>query len=114
MFLRLCLVVCLALAAVNGRVFKPKPFLTESFIDEINSAQTTWKASPSKFMSWSKESIKRLMGVRPEYFEQHKSLTPIEHEVPNDLPENFDARDQWPNCPTLKEVRDQGRSVLFY
>lgn len=25
-----------------------------------------------------------------------------------DLPDNFDARDKWTNCPTLKEVRDQG------
>lgn len=24
------------------------------------------------------------------------------------LPKNFDAREQWPNCPTLKEIRDQG------
>lgn len=24
------------------------------------------------------------------------------------LPTNFDAREQWPNCPTLKEIRDQG------
>jgi hypothetical protein len=44
MFLRICLVVCLALAAVNGRVAKPKPFLTQELIDEINAAQTTWKA----------------------------------------------------------------------
>jgi len=108
MFLRLCLAVCLALAVVNGRVVKPKPFLTKDFIHEINAAQTTWKAGPSKFMSWSKESVQRLMGVRPEYFEQHKLITPIEHDVPNDLPDNFDARTQWPNCPTLKEVRDQG------
>jgi len=108
MFLRLCLVACLALAAVNGRVVKHKPFLTEEFVNEINAAQSTWKATPSKFMSWSKESIKRLMGVRPEYFEQHKQLTPIVHNVPNDLPDNFDARTQWPNCATLKEVRDQG------
>ena len=25
-----------------------------------------------------------------------------------DLPAAFDAREQWPNCPTIKEVRDQG------
>ena len=25
-----------------------------------------------------------------------------------DLPETFDAREQWPNCPTVKEIRDQG------
>ncbi|XP_023608826.1 cathepsin B, partial [Myotis lucifugus] len=24
------------------------------------------------------------------------------------LPENFDARENWPNCPTIKEIRDQG------
>ena len=26
----------------------------------------------------------------------------------NDLPTNFDPRTQWPQCPSLKEVRDQG------
>jgi len=24
------------------------------------------------------------------------------------LPDSFDARTQWPDCPTIKEVRDQG------
>lgn len=24
------------------------------------------------------------------------------------FPDSFDPREQWPNCPTLKEVRDQG------
>jgi cathepsin B len=108
MFLRLCLVVCLALAAVNGGILKPKPFLTEGLVNEINAAKTTWKAEPSKFMSWTEKSIKRLMGVRPEYWAQHKLMTPIEHEVPTALPDNFDARTQWPNCPSIKEVRDQG------
>ena len=27
-----------------------------------------------------------------------------------DLPASFDARDQWKNCPTIQEVRDQGSS----
>ncbi|CAF5225742.1 unnamed protein product, partial [Rotaria magnacalcarata] len=39
---------------------------------------------------------------------QHKLITPIQHEVPKGLPDNFDARDQWPNCQSIKEVRDQG------
>jgi cathepsin B len=110
MLLRLCLAVCLAFVVVNGRV--TKPFLTAQLVDEINAAQTTWKAESSKFMTWSRQSIKRLMGVRPDYFEQHKLMKPIEHEVPNDLPATFDARDQWPTCASIKEVRDQGRSVL--
>jgi len=108
MLLRICLAVCLAFIAVNGRIVKPKPFLTDSFINEINSAQSTWTAGPSKFMSWSKHSIKRLMGVRPEYFEQHKLMHTIQQEVPADLPDNFDARVQWANCPIIAEVRDQG------
>jgi cathepsin B len=108
MFLRLSLAICLALVAVNGRVAKPKQLVTQALINEINSAQTTWKAGPTKFMSWSESAIKRLMGVRPEYAERHKLLTPIEHEVPIDLPDNFDARTQWPHCPTIGEVRDQG------
>jgi len=108
MFLRLCLAICLALVAVNGRVAKPKQLVTQDLIDEINSAQTTWKAGSTKFMSWTDSAIKRLMGVRPEYAERHKLLTPIEHQVPIDLPDSFDARTQWPDCPTIKEIRDQG------
>ncbi|CAF4129098.1 unnamed protein product [Rotaria sp. Silwood2] len=109
MFFRFCIFVYLALITVNSRILKPKrSLLSLNLVNEINSAQTTWKAKPSKFMSWSQESIERLMGVHPEYFEHHKELEILEHDVPNDLPENFDAREQWPNCPTLKEVRDQG------
>lgn len=25
-----------------------------------------------------------------------------------ELPDNFDSRTQWPNCPTINEIRDQG------
>ncbi|CAH2323019.1 cathepsin B [Pelobates cultripes] len=25
-----------------------------------------------------------------------------------DLPENFDSQEAWPNCPTIREIRDQG------
>ncbi|CAF1157657.1 unnamed protein product [Rotaria sordida] len=110
MHLHLCLIVCLTLSAVYSRDIKSsqKPLLSEKFINGINTAQSTWKAAPSKFMTWSKASVKRLMGVLPEHFIQVKHLDPLVHDVPKDLPDNFDARDQWPNCPSIKEVRDQG------
>jgi hypothetical protein len=113
MFLRICLVVCLALAAVNGRVAKPKPFLTQELIDEINAAQTTWKAGPSKFMLWPEKSVKRLMGVRPEYFEQHKLITPIEHEVPADLPDNLLVHNGQIVHQLTKFVIKEGRFCLI-
>lgn len=31
-----------------------------------------------------------------------------EEPIRDDLPENFDAREKWPNCPTIGEIRDQG------
>jgi len=100
----------LALSIVDSRKseLSKKALLSDKFIAKINAAQSTWKAGPSKFDSWSKSSIKRLMGVLPDHAEQIKHVHQKIHAVPNDLPVNFDARVQWPNCPSIQEVRDQG------
>jgi len=110
MHLHFCLVVCLSLTVVYSRdiVSSKKPLLSEGFIARINAAQSTWTAAPSKFMTWSKSSVKRLMGVLPDHFKQIKHVDKLVHNVPNDLPDNFDARVQWSNCPSIGEVRDQG------
>ncbi|KAK9694078.1 Papain family cysteine protease [Popillia japonica] len=45
------------------------------------------------------------MGALPE----DKKLPQLEHslfDVP--IPDNFDSRDEWPHCPTIREIRDQG------
>lgn len=107
MLLRLSLIVSL-IFIIHGE-YTANPHLSSELVHTINAMQTTWKATPkSKFLSWSKESIQRLMGVHPNNAQVHEQLEVLIHEVPKDLPENFDSRDQWPNCPTLKEVRDQG------
>ncbi|CAF0963250.1 unnamed protein product [Adineta steineri] len=110
MHLSICFILCVGLAIVSSRdVEKSKrPLFSENFISHINSAQSKWKAGPNKFQTWTKSAVKRLMGVHKDHFIQIKNLDPIVHEVPNDLPTNFDAREQWPNCPSIKEVRDQG------
>ncbi|CAF4232173.1 unnamed protein product, partial [Adineta steineri] len=110
MHLSICFILCVGLAIVSSRdVEKSKrPLFSENFISHINSAQSKWKAGPNKFQTWTKSAVKRLMGVHKDHFIQIKNLDPIVHEVPNDLPTNFDAREQWPNCPSVKEVRDQG------
>ena len=50
------------------------------------------------------------MGVDMEASLQYAEATlPVkEFTGLTDLPDSFDARDKWTNCPTLKEVRDQG------
>lgn len=83
--------------------------LSKSMIFYINEkANTTWKAGPSKFDEWSMHSIKRLMGVPLEHMGHvNSNLDVVTHDY-QDLPDSFDSREQWPNCPTLQEVRDQG------
>ena len=100
-----------SLAIVNDDLYYINP-LSKSMIFFINEkANTTWRAGPSKFDDWSMASIKRLMGVPLEHMGHVSSnLNVVKHDLRNinDLPENFDSREQWPNCPTLQEVRDQG------
>ncbi len=79
----------------------------------INSKfNTTWVAAPTKFDEWSMASIKRLMGVPLSAMKNEqitRDLFVFKHETNvHDIPEQFDSREQWANCPTLKEIRDQG------
>ncbi|XP_063704138.1 cathepsin B [Culicoides brevitarsis] len=82
--------------------------LSDKFIEEINSKATTWRAGRNFDESVSMDYIRKMMGVHPD---AHRFRDPVMlHEISDDedFPENFDAREQWPNCPTIKEVRDQG------
>ncbi|XP_006824805.1 cathepsin B-like, partial [Saccoglossus kowalevskii] len=53
--------------------------------------------------------------VKPDYVkglcgslkEDPKQKLPVRVHPIVFLPDTFDARTQWPNCPTIKEVRDQ-------
>jgi cathepsin B len=88
----------------NNLYFLPTSDLMMYHINEV--VKPTWKAGPSKFKDWSMQSIKRLMGVL-NIGRITEFLAVKEHEV-KDIPDEFDSRVQWPNCPTIKEVRDQG------
>ena len=71
------------------------------------------------FENVSLEHVKGLCGVVKG--ENEISLPVRTHHIdPTSLPDTFDARTQWPRCPTIKEIRDQGscgscwvRSRLF-
>lgn len=81
--------------------------LSDQFIRRVNKHQSTWKAGRNFAPDVSMKYIKRLMGVHPDddkhrLPEKDRTLSAIR------LPENFDARQQWPDCPTISEIRDQG------
>jgi len=50
-------------------------------------------------------NIKKLMGVKkqPEWMKLPKS----ELLAAVSIPDSFDSRTQWPNCESIKEIRDQ-------
>ncbi|XP_046392676.1 cathepsin B [Ischnura elegans] len=82
--------------------------LSDEFVNHINSLNTTWKAGHNFGPHVSMKYIKRLMGVHPE--SRLHRLPEREHYLLGDeeIPENFDSRKQWPHCPTISEIRDQG------
>lgn len=90
---------------------EPEP-LTDHMVFFINvKANTTWRAEKNKFHEWSHAAVKRLMGV-PKNYLQHitEGLDVLTHPQTNlvMVPDQFDSRENWPDCPTLKEIRDQG------
>lgn len=81
--------------------------LSDKFIGQINKRANTWRAGSNFDPTTSMKYIRRLMGVHPD---SYKFRLPEKlHSIrDNDIPESFDSREQWPDCPTIKEIRDQG------
>lgn len=45
----------------------------------------------------------------------HRARTPLmrhDESKVKDLPENFDSRENWPHCYTIKDIRNQGGKFL--
>jgi len=97
----IALVTLIAISMVSANVY---PNL--NIIDEINSLETTWIAGENKrFTNMQLEEIKGLMGsleTPPELLLPQKKLFRA-----SNLPENFDLREAYPQCESLKEIRDQ-------
>lgn len=83
--------------------------LSDNFIERINSMNTTWTAGRNFHPETSMNFLKGLLGVHPD----HQLYLPAQKPsmlfgVSDPLPESFDPRDKWPDCPTLKYIPDQG------
>jgi len=81
--------------------------------EEVNSMNTTWKASvPSKFQLLKTENEMKFFlgsniktGERKERYNAKRKTYGTENL--KSLPENFDSRDQWSGCDSIKEIQDQ-------
>jgi len=81
--------------------------LSDEFINEINSKQATWKAGRNFGKNLPLDSLYQMMGSLPKTGMNRLPLKDALSETAQDIPDNFDAREQWPNCPTIGEIRDQ-------
>ncbi|VDK63538.1 unnamed protein product [Onchocerca ochengi] len=83
----------------------------QELIDYINSNQNLWKAGPNKFNLYSNEVKYGLLGVNnlnnlKQMVKGKKNLSPTRH-FDVHIPESFDAREKWPECASLRNIRDQ-------
>lgn len=95
--------------AIIPIIADPHYALSDEFIDKINAKQKLWTAGRNFHPNTPYEHLKRLAGTFPNMI--LRSEAPIVKHDPAliaSLPENFDPRDKWSNCPTLNEIRDQG------
>jgi len=91
----------------KGRSNKAPAFDAE-LVKHINSLKTTWRAEPvayRRFANLTVSDVKRMMGSRRG---QEGTLGRV-FRAKSDFvaPASFDARKNWPNCPTVAQIRDQ-------
>lgn len=84
---------------------RPNPSLRSSeLVNLINKANTTWTAGHN-FQNVDISYVKGLCGT----ILNGPKLPEMVHKIEGiNLPDSFDPRQQWPNCPTLQQIRDQG------
>uniref|UniRef100_A0A0A1WP53 Cathepsin B n=1 Tax=Zeugodacus cucurbitae TaxID=28588 RepID=A0A0A1WP53_ZEUCU len=84
-------------------------FLSNEFIELVRNKAKTWTPGRNFHESIGEKYIRGLMGVHPD---SHKFALPQlikeSEESEIELPEEFDSRKQWSQCPTISEIRDQG------
>ncbi|KAI0226103.1 Cathepsin B [Lamellibrachia satsuma] len=105
------IIFCLGSALANVASIKSLPdheALSQEMVDYINlKAKTTWEARHnSKGVPVS--HVKMLRGALKQNL-NGPTFETIEHEVNLDaIPKEFDSRKEWPQCPSIREIQDQG------
>ena len=72
---------------------------------KMNKNQAKWKQGNNKyFRGWDMKKIKSILGTKVEKIEGAPEKKIMAQRT---LPDSFDARNQWPFCGSLNEIRDQ-------
>lgn len=97
----------IALCSVS--VLSKSSFINEDIVDKINSIQTSWTAHESpRFYNYQIQDVKNLCGVDINTVSHLSPLIDFDYYYySTDIPNHFDAREEWPECPNIGNIRDQ-------
>ncbi|XP_066149101.1 cathepsin B-like [Euwallacea fornicatus] len=105
--MRTFLFVLGALALASGLPSKKLHPLSDEYIAELNSKQSTWKAGRN-FAVEDYELFKVLASGAKKG--PARNVPVLIHDESEDVPESFDAREAWPDCADIIGlIRDQSR-----
>jgi len=82
------------------------PAQTQDMIDQINALQSTWQAGYNP--RFGNHTVGHVRGLCGTYYDRR---FPVKHDTTYlrlDIPTSFDSREQWPQCASLRDIRDQG------
>lgn len=79
-------------------------------IDRLNDLMTRFvlQAGHNWAPHFKVQDFKKLLGVPIDEIAFEDDLPLKEYEATGEIPKEFDARKQWPKCPSIREIRDQG------
>lgn len=85
-------------------------FLSDEYINEINGKQSLWRAGRNFNPETSLTYLRRLLGVKKQLNADLSELKPDQPiwQPLIDLPDQFDPREKWPECDSIRKIYDQG------
>lgn len=96
------------LAIVAGCAVAHELAVSDSVIRKVNRAQSLWRAEHNEITRLPKEEARKLLGVDMEglraYTWRAQEFTAAELAA---TPAVFDSRQQWPQCDTMRQIRNQ-------
>ncbi|XP_053607230.1 cathepsin B-like [Plodia interpunctella] len=82
--------------------------LSDEYIERINTKQSSWKAGRNFPEDTPLEHLSSLFGAIRSVIPKAYPIKTHDPDLIASLPESFDPREKWTNCPSLNEIRDQG------
>jgi cathepsin B len=107
------------LSISHAKIVSPKPLsqeklsskiLQDSIAKQVNeNPNAGWKASTNnRFSNYTVAQFRGILGVKPTPHRELRQTPVVTHPKSVQLPNKFDARTAWSQCPSIGRILDQG------